>query len=820
MSLDPRTSLPPGALDRVRVVEWGSLVSAPFCGKALAELGADVIKVEPPGEGDASRGLGPFPDGQPHPERSGAFLFANLSKRGVSLDVNQTEGRRRFDLLLESADVLVENQPWDVLQETGLDYASLSEKFPGLVVTSISPYGRSGPYREYRGYDLNANAMSGLSFGTGHPHREPLTTPMHQAGCLAGVGAAFATVAALLARDLSGRGQLVDVAEAQVIGTLLTGYHLPTYIYRGVAGFRSGNRMRLGLFPNCVLPCKDGYVCIDAPQMEQYQRFLDLLGDQPWMEQPRFRDRRAMSDQYPEEAEALIAPWFMERTRREILDACIENRIPCVPVQTFDDVLEDPQLNARQFFQSVEHPDAGNYRYPGPPYRFSQTPCRAYQPAPRLGQHNKEVFAGASEAIKREPAPTPDSSLPLSRYRVVDFGTAWAGPMAAQLLADLGAQVIKVESRARMDGLRLGRPIMGDDIAGGDRGLWPELQPVFHGINRNKQSVTLNLRTAEGLGLARELIASSDVVINNYSPGVLERLGLDYPRLREIRPDIVLVSMPSVGDTGPLRDVLAYAPIIQALSGLMSRVGYSEDEPLVGELQAPWSDVVAAVHAALAALAALRHRELTGQGQYVEVAQLEATTSMLGEGILECQMTGQAAGPQGNYDPDFAPHNNYLCAGDDQWISIAVRTEEEWQGLCRAMDNPSWARESGFATKARRLANIRELDAKMAAWTSGFNAEELVGRLQEHGVAAMKVMSIEDQFADPHLQERQAYLEVEHPHVGIEWLYGMPWLLSGVSGGIRSPAPTLGQHNALALGDLLGLSAGEIERLEAAQVVY
>jgi benzylsuccinate CoA-transferase BbsF subunit len=249
---------------------------------------------------------------------------------------------------------------------------------------------------------------------------------------------------------------------------------------------------------------------------------------------------------------------------------------------------------------------------------------------------------------------------------VVDFGTAWAGPMAASLLADLGAQVIKVESRARLDGLRLGRPIVGEDIAGGDRGRWPELQPVFHGINRNKLGVTLNLKTDAGLQLVRELIAGSDVVMNNYSPGVLERLGLSYPELCRLRGDIILVSMPSVGETGPLRDILAYAPIIQALSGLMSQVGYAGEEQLVGELQAPWSDVVAAMHAALATVAALRHRNQTGQGQFIEVAQLEATTSMLGEDLLDYQMSGKVTGPVGNYDPDFAPHNNYRCSGDDQ----------------------------------------------------------------------------------------------------------------------------------------------------------
>lgn len=400
-----QTSRPPGALSGVRVVEWSNLVSAPYCGKLLAELGAEVIKVEPPGVGDDSRGLGPFPGDMPHPERSGLFLFANLNKMGVTLNLGTDVGRRLMERLLGSADIFLENQPREALEEAGLDYPVLKERHPRLIVTSISPYGRSGPYNRYRGYDLTANAVSGLSFGTGHPHREPLTTPLHQASYLAGVGAAFASTVALLGRDLTGRGQLVDVAEAQVIATLLTGYHLPTYIYRGVAGWRSGNRMRLGLFPNCVLPCKDGYVCIDAPQLEQYQRFLALLGDQDWMQEPRYRDRRAMSDQYPEEAEALIAPWFMQRTKEEILQACLENRIPCVPVKTFDEVLEDPQLNARDYFRSdfqeADHPEAGGYRYPGPPYRLADTPAMVVRPAPRLGQHNAEVL-GAGLGLSQE----------------------------------------------------------------------------------------------------------------------------------------------------------------------------------------------------------------------------------------------------------------------------------------------------------------------------------------------------------------------------------------------------------------------------------
>ena len=383
-----------GTLDGVRVVEWSNFITAPFCGKVLGELGADVIKIESPVYGDESRRHGPFPEQIPDKERSGLFLFANLNKRGVTLDPSSPSGRELLESLLETADIFLENQPLDLTESLGLDYGTLKSSFPGLIVTSITPYGRTGSYRDYNGCDLTSNAIGGMSFGTGYPDREPLTTPLNQASYLAGVGAAFASVAALLGRDITRKGQLVDVAEAQVVAVLLSGYHLPAYIYRGVAGWRSGNRMRLGLFPNCVLPCKDGYVCIDAPQLEQYQRFLALMGDQDWVNEPRYRDRRAMTEEYPEEAESLITPWFMEHTKEEILAICLENRIPCAPVRTFYEVLDDSHLGGREFFQGVMHPEAGTLKYPGHPYHFSDAPCRYIMPAPLLGQHNLDIFCG------------------------------------------------------------------------------------------------------------------------------------------------------------------------------------------------------------------------------------------------------------------------------------------------------------------------------------------------------------------------------------------------------------------------------------------
>ena len=417
--------------------------------------------------------------------------------------------------------------------------------------------------------------------------------------------------------------------------------------------------------------------------------------------------------------------------------------------------------------------------------------------------------------------------LPLSNVRVVDLGSAWAGPMAGHLLADMGAEVIKIESRARMDGMRLGRPMVGEDLSGGDRGLWPELQPVFHGLNRNKLSVTLNLRTEAGRGILQRLASVSDVVLANFSPGVLERLGMDHASLREIKPDIIVASMPAFGDTGPLRDMVAYAPIIQAMSGMMSLVGYApeEGEPLVGELQAAWSDTVAALCAALGVAAALRHRNRTGRGQYVEAAHLEGTAALLGAPMLEYQMTGELPVPPGNDDPDFAPHNNYPCAGEDAWVAIAVRTEEEWRALAGVIENDDpgcsdLAADARFADKSSRWTNRRELDDLIASWTRKFSPQQVVDRLQAAGVAAMPVMNIADQFADPHLNARETYVEIDHPHVGAEMIYGVPWRFSDTPGSVRAPAPLLGQHNEYVLQQLLGMDETALSALVAEQVVY
>lgn len=401
---------------------------------------------------------------------------------------------------------------------------------------------------------------------------------------------------------------------------------------------------------------------------------------------------------------------------------------------------------------------------------------------------------------------------PLEGVTVLDFGTAWAGPMLGHILADVGAKVIKVESRSRLDGLRLGRPIVGDDIAGGDKGKWVDMQPAFHGLNRNKYSITLDLKRPEGMALIKELVKKSDVVIDNFSAGVMKRLGLDYESLKKIKPDIITVSLSGLGEYGPFSDATTYAPTITALSGFNSLHGYYA-EPTLGAATSAYGDANASIHGAFAVLAALCYRKRTGKGQHIDLSEVEAGTSLLGEAILDYTMNRRVAEPQGNNHPGMAPHNNYRCKGDDRWISIAIKTEEEWRSFCQAIGGPDWAKEQRFADAFGRLNNRVELDRLITEWTINYAPYEAMEILQKAGVAAVPVMHLGDQYFDAHFKERQTYLEVQHPLVGLEVLYGLPYKLSKTPGSIRQTAPSLGEHNDYVLRELLGLPDHEIRRL-------
>ncbi|MFH1486590.1 MAG: CoA transferase [Chloroflexota bacterium] len=381
-----------GLLEGLKVIEYGSFISAPYAAKLMADMGAEVIKVEEPGIGDESRHYGPFPQDVPNPERSGLFLNLNTSKLGITLNVKNRTGRKLLEKLLKEADVFVYNYANKEMSALGLGYEELKELNPRLIVAAISPFGATGPYKDYKGHAINSCAFSGVSDEIGNPDREPLNLPLSICDYQAAMAATSAVLIALFYREKSGRGQFVDVSEADVMATIQREGVWPAYFSLGKVHKRSGFRRSGHLYPHTILPCKDGHMCLIAVEGRQYKRFIEVMGNPEWSNNPRYRDRWKISEEYAEEVDALLAPWLMSHTKKEIFDVCMENRIPFAPVRTIDEVVNDDHLKARDFFVEIDHPEAGKLKYPGLPYKFSSTPMRITQPAPLLGEHNEAIF--------------------------------------------------------------------------------------------------------------------------------------------------------------------------------------------------------------------------------------------------------------------------------------------------------------------------------------------------------------------------------------------------------------------------------------------
>jgi crotonobetainyl-CoA:carnitine CoA-transferase CaiB-like acyl-CoA transferase len=385
-----------GLLSHLKVVDLGELIAGPYAAKMLADLGADVVKVEPPGAGDLARRRGPFPGDLPDPEKSGLFLYTNTNKRGITLDVAAPSGREVLDRLLGWTDVLVENLGPTRIDALGLGFDAVSKVNPRLVMTSVSAFGQTGPYRDRAASDLVAFHMSGYGYHLGGPvddpnTRAPLKAAEAQADFVAGVNGALATMAALFARDANGRGQHVDVSTLEAMVPFSFG-EIARAIYEG----RSGNRLKKDNPPNgvvAVLPTSDGHVAISPREEHLWARWLDVMGNPAWAGDARFKDRAARTANWAE-LEPLLAEWTRQRTKDEIARAAQAVRVPAFPVNAMDGVFASPQLAARGFFQEVEHPRAGRLPYATAPYRFSGNGWELRRPAPLLGEHNDEVLCG------------------------------------------------------------------------------------------------------------------------------------------------------------------------------------------------------------------------------------------------------------------------------------------------------------------------------------------------------------------------------------------------------------------------------------------
>jgi crotonobetainyl-CoA:carnitine CoA-transferase CaiB-like acyl-CoA transferase len=799
-----------GLLNGISVVECGEGVAASFATKLMADLGADVIKVEPPA-GDWTRRYGPFPENQIDPEKSGLFVYLNANKRGVTLNLSTERDRDALASLLTNADLLVHNVAPSLRDGFGLASAKLSAEFPHLVIAGISPFGDSGPYRNWNAYELNVVNAGGWAFlspgASEFPELPPLKAFGHQGDYQGGLHACFAALGAYFHRLDSGKGQAIEVSQQECIAGMLE-MNLMHYTYANRETSRLGTRV---LGPWKIMQTADGFVLAVCVEEDQWRRLVELMGDPEWAHEEIFQDRLARG-RNADALYALMQEWISGWKTQDLYHEAQRRRIPFAAVNNMKDLYANSHLAERGFFAELEQPGLGVIKMPGAPSKYAAG-WSIRTPAPQLGQHNHELLKEKKSArvsasqSNREPAPAIKRALPLAGIRVLDFTWAWAGPFCTMQLAHLGAEVIRIETEKRSCVTR-GLPPFADDVAG------PNRAGYFNQYNQGKRSITMDLSKPEAIEIALELARHCDVVADNFAAGVMDRLGLGYERFRARRPDIVMLSMSGYGQTGPLKGYVSYGPPAAATAGFFSLSGYAGHGP--SEIGISYADPNAGIFGAVAVMMALLHRKVTGRGQYIDQSQLETALALLPEGLLEFAMNGTQPKRASNRHRWMAPYNCYKAAGDDdKWVSIAVGTEEEWRAMCAAIGQPTLTGDPRFKDAQARKQNEDALDDIITQWTRGRDRWEITRELQAVGVAAFPAMSNKDLATNEHLRERGYLVQMEHPVVGRRIHMGIPWTMSGTPCRIRHAAPLRGADTDSVLKELAGCSADEIIKLRA-----
>ena len=789
-----------------------------ICGQILGDLGADVILVEPP-DGVQARRIGPFMADEPHLNRSLNFWSLNRNKRGITLDLETSSGREHLLDLVKTSDVLIESFVPGYLDRLGFGYSVLAEVNPGLVMVSITPFGQHGPKAHWAATDLTVTAASGVLFLTGDEDRAPVYVSIPQAYLNAGAEAAVGTLIALSARERDGLGQHIDVS-AQTAMMMTTGFVTMAHGWNDLPFERVGGGMKFGpLRLRFIYPCKDGHVNITF-------LFGSVLGMATrrlfgWIYEEGFCDEATrdknwvtyagllMSGKEPleelERCTGFIEHFTLSHTKNELFEEATRRRVLLVPVSNIADLRESEQLREREFWASVEHPELGRQiTYPGPFAKLSRTPISYRRRPPLLGEHAYEVLAElrpppAQRNARREEAWAPA----LQGLRVLDFTWVYAGPASVRYLVDYGATVIHVESAKKIDAARTVGPYK-DGRSGIERAA------IYCNLHVGRYGLALNLSTSKGRAIAMRLAKWADVVIENFSPKVMRGWGMDYESLRKIKPDLIMVSACLNGQTGPGALLAGYGTMGACMAGFGELTGWPDRAPA-----APfgaYTDVTSPKFIASAVLAALEHKRRTGQGQYIDVSQVEAPIQLLARAVLEHTVNGRVETRMGNALQEYAPTGVYPCAGTDRWVALAAPTDGAWQALCNAAVR-GWREDPRFASANARLENRAALDEAIASWTANSEPNALEELLQSVGVPVHRVATSADIFADPQLSARGHIAYLEHPQLG-----GVPIETSRMRFS-RTPAtaawcgPEIGQHNDYVLREILQMTDQEIAEL-------
>ncbi len=773
-----------------RVLETGPRLASAVAGRLYAELGADVIKVEP-SEGDPVRLRGPHANGGSG--SGGMFLSQNVDKRGLVLDTQDPAGRDRFDELARGADVIVSSwHPGDI-ERQGVDSGRLSVVNPNAVLVYLTPFGLEGPRSRHRGSDLIVFHSSGIAKSLIGPVADPDTTPPvravgEQSEFVSGVAAACASMFGLYRASSGGGGAVIDVSMQEALAFMdVVAMTAPSFNAKG-----RPRRLEKKPGPSLsILPAADGFVAISPREEHQWKLWLGVLGNPGWGNDPRFADRK-LREENSEAVYKHLSEWSSQYPKMDIFKMAQDSRVPAFPLMNPAEHLESEQLKTREFFREVVS-GGRTYAVPGVPYKTEVGTARTAEPYVLHDVIRDGPIDWSARPATGPPETMADvnrRSLPLKGIRVADLSWVIAGPTCTRYLASMGAEIVKIETAKRADPGRAG-----------------QLHDV---LGQGKLGITLNLKSDEGLAAIKKLIAQSDIVVENFAPGVMDRLGLSWDVLRELQPGLVMVSASGTGQTGPTKHVAAYGTLLQVYTGFAGQNGYRGQSPSIGMA---WADPLCGMLLAFSATAALRASRRSGVGQHVDFSMVEAMLSTMPGPLLEYQMKCRESEPQGNDDEIFFPHGAFHCAGSDSWVAIAVTQDSEWRALASEIGAPAGSEDWNVAARRSRGSEIVSLIEK---WASSKDPSTASAELQAAGVPAAASIASAELLDDAHLNERGFLAMLKDRNGDERKMPTLPWRWDCGEPPQFGTPPALGGDTATVLKEVLGYEDGQISAMRAA----
>jgi crotonobetainyl-CoA:carnitine CoA-transferase CaiB-like acyl-CoA transferase len=772
-------------LGGIRVLDLAGPLGS-YCGRLLADAGADVVKVEPP-EGDPLRHRPPFAGDRPGPQSSLSFAYYHANKRGVVLDYRRPEAAAALADLGANADVIVLT-PTVREPVAGFDPAAgeLAWAGPQTVVCSITPFGLTGPCRTWRATHLVSHAMSGLMYVQGAPEGPPVVVPGQQLYDFTGAHAAVAVLTALRARPQVG-GQLIDISAHEVLTQSC--FDIYSYTNSALIGRRRPRATQYS--GGGSWPCRDGVIEFTASTDKHWFALMELLDHPAELSDPSWA-HPVVRHPYEDKIIEVMRPLIAAMSREDFFVRGQQLGLPCTVINTVGDFVDDQQPRSRGFFVRRELAGVGEVDLPGEPFRCTERVLDQYRrPAPRLGESSLSEVADQW----REPAPAIGPVPgPLSGIRAISFGTAIAGALSGTALAELGADVIKIESPARPDNLRRlwapGEPVVHEP-SGADT------SPMFANFNRTTRSVALDMKDPSSVALFLRLAAVADVIIENYAPGVMQRWGLGYEQIAAANPRIVMLSLTGFGHSGPRSHYLAYGATVCSFVGLTDAWQYPSGVHF---------DYLSQAHGVFGVLAALAARDRTGRGTHVDLAEVETAAAVMGPMMLDYVVNGRRSVVPGNRVPGALLSEVVRCRGDDNWLAVEVEDADDWRALALVVGRDDLA----SATVApAAFEGTDALAAALAAWAAERTAQQAMRVLQRAGLAAGAVQDGEDVVRDPQHRERHFLLEMDHPDLGVAEYAAPPHRLAKTPPTVRRPTPRLGAHTVEVLGEWLGMTSDE-----------